>query len=298
MRSDQYIEVVRAKCDALTRSGLWLPSPKLRPDAWLNNFHGQDKIVAAVLLDHFVFFSSSAVDRMLLSAYRALTDGVSRRLGAQAAHKIFAEAVFTSIEGEDPNVTDSGNLFCRKLRQTLSLDDQRFAPPIEAVEAALNGRTVIFLDDMLGSGTQFLRTWNRGYRKAAPYSFNDIAVTSGIRAYYLTLIATRKGYERLSTDVPDVVVAATHIIDDSDSVRGIPKTGVLPEISDLAEAVDQLITAVGLRLPPYLNTPALRKLGHDELGLLIAFDHSTPDSTLPIFWGEGDENWTPLVRRV
>ncbi len=39
------------------------------------------------------------------------------------------------------------------------------------------------------------------------------------------------------------------------------------------------------------------RYGYHEQGLLLAFDHSVPDATLPIFWSPGKYGWTPLVAR-
>ena len=44
-------------------------------------------------------------------------------------------------------------------------------------------------------------------------------------------------------------------------------------------------------VPDYVGT-----YGFNELGLTIAFQHSVPDATLPIFWS-CTADWNPLYRR-
>ena len=38
--------------------------------------------------------------------------------------------------------------------------------------------------------------------------------------------------------------------------------------------------------------------GYKKQGLLFAFAHSVPDATLPIFWSNGPDGWTPLLERT
>ncbi|WP_124702883.1 hypothetical protein [Burkholderia cenocepacia] len=298
MRADQYVEVVLAKCEGLRDAGLWHQS--LRPRAWLNNFDESDRPAAAVLLDHFVFFSSNAVDQMLLSSFRQMRDALIAVRGKQGALNALAGAVFTSVEGEEPNVTDSGNLFCRKLRQRAGLPDAQFMTPARALEQAQAGCLVIFLDDILGSGSQMVTTWKREYLGTAPCSFEQLEASRGSHSRALVLVATQDGLDRLRGDVPTLPVSAAHTIDGSDFVRQIPRSGLLPDIGDVQGSVRALLAkyADQLHVPPYMNTTASRSYGQRELGLLLAFEHSVPDVTLPIFWAEGGQRWTPLLRRT
>ncbi|MGA4338344.1 phosphoribosyltransferase-like protein [Ralstonia nicotianae] len=300
MRSDQYIETVLEKCSALMAAGLWRREPAVRPRAWLSNFDDEDQAVAAVLLDHFTYFASSAVDQMLLSLYRQLRDGLISNMGIERAIATLDSAVFTSVEGEDPNVTDSGNLFCRKLRQTASIADQRFMGPDRALEHAKAGRLVVFLDDILGSGGQITSTWTRDYHNQQPYSFADLEAQTGVHVIYATLVATRTGLDRLRAEVAGLTVVAAHIVDAADTVTGVPRSALRPDIDDIPGAIANLLEKYSprLRVPAYLEEPRMRMYGHSESGLLVAFEHSTPDSTLPIFWAVGPDQWTPLVRRV
>lgn len=298
MRADQYVDVVLAKCAGLRDAGLWHQS--LRPTAWLNNFDESDRPVAAVLLDHFVFFSSNAVDQMLLSSFRQMRDGLIAVKGKTEALAALALAIFTSVEGEDPNVTDSGNLFCRKLRQKAGLPDAQFMPPARALEHAKQGRLVIFLDDILGSGSQMKQTWERDYAGAAPYSFAQLEQARGAQARALVLVATQDGMDRLRGDAPTLPICAAHIIDAADTVYHLPRSSLLPEIDDIAGAILSLLAkyAGRLQVPPYMSSEECRRFAQGELGLLLAFEHSVPDVTLPIFWAEGGPRWTPLLRRT
>jgi hypothetical protein len=65
MLADLYIDSVLAKCEALKKGGIWAPEPHLRPAAWLANFKDpQERLLAAILLDNFIFYSRSVENWM------------------------------------------------------------------------------------------------------------------------------------------------------------------------------------------------------------------------------------------
>lgn len=237
---------------------------------------------------------------MLLSSFRQMRDGLISLKGKANALAALAGAIFTSVEGEDPNVTDSGNLFCRKLRQKAGLPDAQFMPPARALDYAKRGSLVIFLDDILGSGSQLKQTWERDYASVAPYSFAQLEQHQSCRARALVLVATQDGIDRLRGDAPTLPVCAAHSIGDADTIFHLPRSSLLPEIEDIPGAILALLAkyASRLQVPPYMSTEGCRKFGQGELGLLLAFEHSVPDVTLPIFWAEGGPRWTPLLRRT
>ena len=299
MRSDQYVDAVLTKCANLRDCGMWAAEPRVRPAAWLQNFAEHERPVAAALLDHFVFFSSVAVDAMLLSGFRALRDSAVRARGRTAATLLEHQAAFTPVEGEQPNTTDSGHLFCRKLRQILALPDSRFVDPDAAIERAALGQPIVFLDDFVGSGDQFIGTWERLYRSTAPRSFREAYFAAPFPAMYLALVGTADGCARIARQAPGVEVSICHVLSDSYGVQSVPRNALKPDGIDVAVGVESLLSTYDLRLqlPHYFDSVRLRKYGYGEYGLQLAFEHSTPDATLPIFWADGGAGWTPLVRR-
>lgn len=78
MRNDIAVNEVLEKCSVLKQAGLWLPEPKIRPRAWMSNFELQDKGVAAFLLDKFTFYSSSLTDKLLVSSFHSISDGLEK----------------------------------------------------------------------------------------------------------------------------------------------------------------------------------------------------------------------------
>jgi hypothetical protein len=298
VRADMYVQAVLKKCELFSACSLWSREPQVRPRAWLNNFEETERPVAAVLLDHFVFFGAEATNYMLASTLRRLGAQVRESRGKDDLDRFTRNAVFTPVLGEDPNPTDSGALFCRKVRQVIGIPDTRFVSLGRAHELAAVGVPVIFLDDFIGSGDQMASTWERDV--GAGRSFRGLASSSRVDATYLALVGTERGCRRLRDDHPELRLLVAHVLDQSHSVFGIPSNPLRPDVDDLPNRVDQLLQKYqsALQLPPYLSTRRERKYGYSELGLLLAFEHSVPDASLPLIWAGGPNGWTPLARRA
>ncbi len=297
MRDDILVDVVLERCDALRKSTFWPGGNEIKPEKWLGNFENEDKRIAALLLDRFVFYSESATDHLLTSAWHSILDG-GRKSGSKVDPTVLEgslnNVVFAPVEGETPNPTDSGNFMCRKARQVLGVDEDRIVTTREALECAKGGTTVVFLDDFVGSGDQFISTWTREYNG---YSFNSTKLDNGFSAIYVNLITTYMGLERIFDEAPSVVVSPAHVLNSRSTIFGLIEEGVF----DKAEITRFLLKySVNLRpeedyISDYLP---YKNWGYKRLGLLLGFKHSIPDATLPIFWSPGIAGWEPLIERL
>lgn len=295
MRDDVLIDEVLDKCAALKKAALWAGEPRIRPRAWINNFDSADRGVAAALLDRFNFYDPRATDALLVAAYHALGDGLSKGPVApsrSALLEALPTAVFTPVLGEDPNPTDSGNFFSRKVRQQLGVPENRIVDSGEALASASQGKAVVFVDDFIGSGDQFISTWTMAPRGV---SFSDVHARVGFVAIYVVLVATRSGLESIHRQAPAVAVSPAHILEDRATLRGF-----YSERPELEAPIEALLTKYVGRLTPgedvIAGNPLNLRYGFKQKGLMFAFDHSVPDSTLPIFWSSGT-SWSPLIER-
>lgn len=293
-----YIDAVLRKCELFCSCSLWPREPQIRPRAWLNNFEEHERPVAAVLLDHFVFFGGVATDQLLSHSLRRIAAAVRQHRGPVGLEQYLRDVVFTPVLGEDPNPTDSGQLFCRKVRQLLGFSDDRFVPLTRAQQLAIAGRPIVFLDDFIGSGDQMARTWER--QSETGVSFASISQKQALDASYVALVGTARGCQRLNTDLPNLRLIVAHTLDQTQSIKSIPSNPLMPDIDDIPDRVEALLDRYhgALSLPAYLSTVNQRKYGYSELGLLLAFDHSVPDATIPLLWASGPAEWTPLARRA
>jgi hypothetical protein len=297
-----FVDAVLAKCEALKNADLWAREPIVRPRAWLDNFDEADRTAAAILLDSFVYFSERSTHRLLVGAFEAATRvprGTPRALSAASLDG----AVFTPVLGETPNPTDSGYPVTRIARQALSIKQDRFVSHETAIASAVRGTMVVFLDDIAMSGDQFMATWERKVGSPAT-SFIDAARTKPLDVVYLCICATDDARARIEASAAGVRVYATHILDHSHTHRAIPKRQPPPVIADAMAKVDSLLDKYAPRLvfrddQQYMTKhSSWRRLGYKDRSLLLGFENSVPDGTLPLLWADGPNGWTPLARRT
>lgn len=295
LRVDVYIKDVLARCEALKRAGMWLPEPKIRPRAWLENFDDGDKKLAAQLLERFVFYNQRLTDSLLTTSFYSIADGLKKGPTAPSRDQLLRalpNAVFTPVSGELPNPTDSGNFMCRLTRQVLGVDEARIRVTREAMRAAESGMPVVFVDDFIGSGDQFKTTWKDN---SSGTSFEAIQQETKFPAIYVSLIGTEAGIENIGIHAPAVAVCVTHKIDVRGTFWGIRSTN-LP----LFDQFETLLRKCVSRLTPhesYMLKHEYLVYGYKHGGLFFGFEHSVPDATLPIFWCRGTNNWEPLIER-
>ncbi|MCY1406353.1 hypothetical protein D9M71_216150 [compost metagenome] len=298
LRSDTQIQEILAKCDILKRANLWPPEPILRPRAWLENFDDQDSYVAAFLLDKFTFYNKHLTDALLIASYNSIGDGMPKGPAAPCAADLISSlstAIITPVKGESPNPTDSGYLLCRKARQLLRLNDSFILETEDALQHAYQGKTVIFIDDFVGSGDQFITTWQALDKFGR--SFEMASHTTNFTAIYVTLVTTDFGLQNIHDNAPKVAVCATHIVERKSTILG-----VFDSNPHMRSPILKFLGKYSSRLTPaedYIaNNHNYLIYGYKERGLMFGFEHSIPDATLPIFWSPGTNNWEPLIERA
>ncbi|MBL8802966.1 MAG: hypothetical protein JNN27_13265 [Planctomycetes bacterium] len=265
----------------------------------MDNFQSHDdQLVAATLLDNFVFFSDRATNHLLANAYYRLEDELltGSLSFAGGLHPTTSSLWFTPVEGEQPRPTDSGNALCRKLRNIVGVGDDRFVAWDGALRNAANGDTVVFVDDFVGSGNQLISTWTRKHPQFGE-SFEDVFNRRAFPAICLALICTATAIERVQTNFPAIHMRCTHVLERERSLTGIGAPILSPPLDEYATQLDRFLRChtSRLNLPEFLAKSKNPQLGFRELGLLIGFQHHTPDSTLPVLWASGRDGWERLV---
>lgn len=291
-------QVIEA-CERLIDLSAW-PRRKIEYRGWLDNFGKADRPLAVHMLSRFTYLSSELVDQLFRVAFQGLSNGIAvgevpaaRR---QAWRQFCATALVVPVMGEDPNPSDSGWGFARKARQLLGIPESRLKSPQQAVEMLDQGSTspIVFVDDFVGSGDQFLRTWNRlHFTSAGVASLATLTPTGG--AYYCNVLAAAHGVERIRSQAPLVTIASGNVIPRDHSFVAMG-SAMWPNGMTLEGA--RLARKIGRRLGYTKTDGSLRDWrGYHRLGLGIAMEDSTPDANLPLFFEETGD-WQPLVRRV
>ena len=285
-------------CDRLVDLAAW-PRGKVEYKAWLDNFDARDRALAVQMLSRFTYLSHQFVDHHFVSAFQSIsnklaTSGTGFCAKKDAWHDFCENAIIVPVMGEQPSPADSGWGFARKARQLLGIDERRLKHPHEAAQIVAGGSTapVVFVDDFVGSGEQFLRTFDRKYVQAGGVSFADLA--NRFPAYYCNVLMTAYGRARILMRAPTVILASGNTIprDHNFSVIG---SAMWPDGHALLGA--RLARRIGVRLGYTKSDGGLRDWrGFHKLGLGIAMEDSVPDANLPLFF-EDIDGWQPLVRR-
>jgi hypothetical protein len=295
---------VLARCSYFVDVQLWPREQVINPQRWLDNFLAAERPYAAHLLGSFQYFSTELTDALLTGAFqdlsRRILDLDAPTAVARAQWTDFCQSVLiTYPTGELPNPTDSGYLFARKARQVLRVPEQRILSPESTLTYLLKhgARPVVFVDDFLGSGNQFRDTWVRRHTVGGiETSFKELQEDLLFEPYYVPVMATASGSAALVNVAPAVTVAAAHEL--PEELSALHDDSVVWPESERA-AGQAVVQAASLRagFPDTGGNSIEDWQGFAALGLSIAFAHSVPDATLPIFHAERD-NWFPLVRRT
>jgi hypothetical protein len=292
---------IRAEFDALLQLNSWSPA-KIKPQDWLENFEVAEMPYALQMLHKFVFFSDDMTDHLLASAFHQISSQVARGKSFKTAEKDWDSfcnsAIITYVTGETPNPTDSGHLFARKGRQFLGLSEDSFCSPDEAVRN-LNTRGyghVVLVDDFVGSGNQFIETWQRpiSVGRGNVASFKSLTAQQRIStAFYCNAVTTSAGAVAIAQNCPGVNVLAGNVLGPEFSfVSG--HTRRWPAAA--REIGERFVFSLRARYDFLAEDESEEDWrGFHALGLGLAFEHSTPDATLPIFHSERN-GWQPLVR--
>jgi hypothetical protein len=295
---------IKNKCRSFVDVQLWPINTVFDTQGWLSNFSNEnDKLIALHLLNGFLFYGDLQVNAMLQSNFQMLSKSVRRpgdnfEISKSKWTTFISNSIFTVVKGELPNLTDSGFHYMRKARQELRIKEEQIKDNKEAIEFARNNPTIniIFLDDFLGSGDQFISTLKRKsvLDDGSNVSFEDLSTSGSVKCYYLPIISTEYGAKRIKGRYPNVTINPVHYLGDEYSLFS-SNSIVIPNsmYTDAIKLVEEYSKKVGLIED---NGGVSDWRGYHKLGLLIAIRDSIPDATLPIFhWNKN--GWIPLMER-
>ena len=280
------------KCEYFSAIGIWPSRVVLNPERWLDNFLEAEVEHALYLLNAFMYFDKTLVDQIFSVSIRTL----GRLMTRDEWRNFLSSVVVTLVTGEEPNVTDSGHVFARKAR-SFGIPEERIMSPQQACQQIQRGFSgaVVFVDDFVGSGNQFIATWDRTYR--TPYeSFRVLAPMSGAKFYYCPAFCTQLGLRRINQGCPEVRVSPGVFIPDN---YGALDTYSIIWPSHLKNTAEDFLRTSSARagIPDTGGTEPDDWRGFASLGLTVAFENSVPDATLPIIYWE-QNGWRPLMRRT
>lgn len=294
-------EFIESKLQFMADIHLWPERQQMDPDTWLENFRDAERPYALNLLNVFMYFNEPLVDALFRAAVRSLSAAITTPAmslaDAKARWRAFLARVrVTFVQGEHPRPTDSGIVFARKARQVLDISDDQIVEPSLALKGLIEdpASPVLFVDDFVGGGSQMSATWRRQYSVGPGRSSSfEAAAQYNSFVVYTPLLATTHGLEILAQKCSGLRVCPAHSIDTRYSLTA-PDSILWPD-SLRSSAVDVLFEAS--KRAGIVDEYEHGWQGFRDLALAVAFWHSVPDATLPLFFWDRN-GWAPLIRRI
>ena len=290
-------------CEELVALHAW-PFSKVNVDQWLHNFAEDDRQYAIHMASKFIYLNDQFVDAQFYSAFQNLSNHLNlnwKRFDESRNdwNNFLRTCLIVPIKGESPNPSDSGYMFARKARQIIGIRENQLVDLDDAIIAMQDqcNRPIVFVDDFVGSGEQFIKTIDRKSRRAnvkGDSIAGSMSRRPGTEVYYCNVTMTQKGKVRIEQEHDCVKLSSGNVLNEeyswiSENGRMWPE----PHRSSGISFIEKYSKNLG-----YFDSNGSEDdwRGFNCLGLGLAFEHSTPDATLPFFFHENN-GWKPLVTR-
>jgi len=277
-------------------------SDKFNYKGWLGNFKDKyEKELASLMVDFFNYYPENMVNQMLRTSVGRAGYELSKYFSDWKHEDFKYRCCYTFIPGENPNPSDSGNLFIRKLRDDLNIPENRlfdYRDIYTLLETATTPIPLVFVDDFVGSGAQCYKAWCKNKGGADKLTLEQISVKYKHKFIYAPLIINYKGYDLIKANCNGLILSPTHIINEEYDLFNencICWKNNRKYYEDGISLILRLSRKLGIPSTDggYVND----EMGFDKQGLAIAFEHGAPDAIPAIFYWE-TENWTPLIKKV
>lgn len=295
--------------------GMWTAS-KIKAQSWLLNFTEEDRKLAQVLLKNFLFFSDVMTDSLFNSSIHNISNIISNSKNnnqsrIQLWNDFLNRCYIVPIEGDTAHPTDSGNLFARKAKKNLHVSEDKIINYREVIRIFSHGLDfpILFVDDFIGSGNQFIENWHKRISDPPRCAPASLAIDALRRKqqnlpyreiYICCAVACEKGLNNIKQNCPGVTISAGSLLSEDYNLieNGAHWWGVV-EQQKMFTFIQKVSSSLGYSDDDGQTTDWR---GYNKLGLGIAFEHGTPDATLPIFRHSSHNNssadatsWVPLV---
>ena len=290
--ADAYIKQIRTRIRNLIDCSIWSGIEQEDIDSWLANFSStEEKYFASRLLDSLIFRSSKQTQALIEQIfYKCIPDKHDSLaidyLDLLKGNKDPHIRIVPVIRDDDPP-TKSGPLVARLIKRHLKLNDKWMIWPFNMEDHANKGvKTFIFVDDFLGTGTQFKKFINR----------NDISkYFESHTCIYAPLASSNEGIKYLEDRYKGLLITSSEILDSSSNVFSGDSDCFNDGINNPSNAksfYDDLLEKIsGIKRDdnklPY---------GYGHLGMTYIFQHASPNASIPLLWYEYDD-FNPLFRR-
>ena len=297
------IEQTKERLKFFREVHLWPIAKDLDFENWLDNFETEeDRKLAAQILRFFVYIPEDVVNQLVQT--------VVGRCGYFFAendptwnHNSFKDSCWYSfVQGEDKNdVTDSGYIFTRKLRDELDIPIERILKYeelfIKLEQNDVTPQNVILVDDFVGTGAQTDSAWNVHKFGNRKLTLSDHVKLSHHRIVYAPLVVNEIGLSRITRTCQDLHLEYIYRLTEDYSLlneNGLCWNGDLDKFNKFINLLHRVATKEGI--PQKKGFHVNDMLGFGRQGLALAFNHGIPDAC-PAFFYWDTPTWRPLKKR-
>ena len=281
---------------------IWPLAEEFNFQGWLNNFDNKkDHNIACHILDFFNYYPKKMVDQMLIASVGRAGYEFSKYFSHWQHSDFKNKCIYSFIPGETQNPSDSGNLFMRKLRDVLGIDESRFIDYKDIHDLLEKMKTpspVILVDDFVGSGMQCYKAWCKNEGDQNKKTLNQIAQLYGHKFVYAPLLVNYEGYEYIKRKCSDLILSPSHIIGSEYNLFNPNCICWNGDFSLFSSGVEMILRkSHELGIPSTNGYNVNDEKGFHAQGLALAFEHGAPDA-IPAFFYWCSEGWTPLIKKT
>jgi len=269
---------------------------------WLSNFAagGEEHAYAVNLLGSFLYLPTPVFEAVFVAAVHALSAEVAAPPDRRGGWNTFInQMIVTPVQDVRDQPASSGYAHARMAKAILRVPEEQIRFGDEAAErAALEpALPIVFVDDFVGTGEQFVTTWHKEFLIQKPEvkttSFATLAAAGCGRYYYCPALATPRGLATIAELAPEVTVSPGTILDARHDAFH-PESVLWP--AEFREGAEEFLRGASERagIPDDSDSTSYWR-GYRGQGLAIGFERGTPDATLPIFTWE-ENGWKPFLR--
>ncbi len=247
--------------------------------AWLGNFQNdEEKNLAIATLEKFEYFD----DNNVIEAYRHCVEKLKDLcVGDVCVHPV----------GEFAESGTAMTYFFRKAVEGMGLRKVEYLPrPTNFKRLNVNGiYTIIFLDDILGTG----KTLKTHYLSFISQQLRRFRVAP--RLFVVSVIAHEQAVEVLADKCPEIEILCWQVRGKAFSTSR-SKLWSKPELIQIRQLCHRYGVNLFTTYDKATKKESKHPLGYMNSQTLIAFSHTVPNNTLPIFWSS-KAGWIPLFPR-
>lgn len=277
---------------------IWPKNSDFDYEGWLENYAQSEQQIAQKILDFFVYFPDDIINQM----FRTVVGRAGyffRKYDSTWSNESYSNNCWYSfIPGEDPNPSDSGYIYNRKVRDVLGVPEERlksFGQLLRLLENVNEPQNVILTDDFVGTGYQCVTAWNSQVYEDFEKPLKQVVEEGRHNVIYVPLIVNERGKYKINSLCDGLGLEYAYEL-------GIQWNLFLPnclcwegDVGLFKEGV-ALIKEKSFAIGIEDDNSVCSVKGFNGQGLALGFSNGIPDACPGFFFKETEE-WVPLKKK-